>query len=171
MGQHEVEQNFNQQELQAFMSAVLDDLRALDYMIDHDLIESGTNRIGAEQEMFLVDRDLRPAPLAMEVLAGISDSLSGRARQVCRCLQYRSGDHRAGAGRGRQLADSVWQTALARDETRALSAFRGRALAHSTRAQHADARWIRRALAENFRARIAARSSHAVSPNHDHLAE
>ena len=44
------------------MSAVLDDLRALDYMIDHDLIESGINRVGAEQEMFLVDRDLRPAP-------------------------------------------------------------------------------------------------------------
>jgi len=55
------------------MSAVLDDLRALDYMIEHDMIETGTNRIGAEQEMFLVDRDLRPAPLAMEVLEGISD--------------------------------------------------------------------------------------------------
>ena len=74
MGQHEVEQGFNQEHLRAFMSAVLDDLRALDFMIDHDLIESGTNRIGAEQEMFLVDRDLRPAPLAMEVLEGITDS-------------------------------------------------------------------------------------------------
>src|SRR5437763_12077399 len=74
MGQHEVEQNFDRQQLQAFMSAVLDDLRTLDYMIDHDMIESGTNRIGAEQEMFLVDRDLRPAPLVMEVLKGISDT-------------------------------------------------------------------------------------------------
>ena len=74
MGQHEVEQHFDQENLQAFMSAVLDDLRALEYMIEHDMIESGTNRVGAEQEMFLVDRDLRPAPLAMDVLAGITDS-------------------------------------------------------------------------------------------------
>ena len=74
MGQHEVEQHFDQEKLQAFMSAVLDDLRALEYMIEHDMIESGTNRVGAEQEMFLVDRDLRPAPLAMDVLAGITDS-------------------------------------------------------------------------------------------------
>lgn len=55
------------------MSAVLDDLRALDYMIDHDCIESGVHRVGAEQEMFLVDCNLRPAPLAVEVLDGIND--------------------------------------------------------------------------------------------------
>ncbi len=55
------------------MSAVLDDLRALDYMIDHDCIESGVHRMGAEQEMFLVDRNLRPAPLAVEVLEGLDE--------------------------------------------------------------------------------------------------
>jgi CBS domain-containing protein len=74
MGQHEVEQQFDQYKLQAFMSAVLDDLRALDYLIEHDRIESGVHRIGAEQEMFLVDRDLRPAPISMELLDGFSDS-------------------------------------------------------------------------------------------------
>lgn len=55
------------------MGAVLSDLRALDYMINHDLIESGVHRLGAEQEMFLIDRSLRPAPLAMEVLAGLNE--------------------------------------------------------------------------------------------------
>lgn len=55
------------------MSAVLDDLRALDYMIDHDCIESNVHRVGAEQEMFLVDRNLRPAPLAVEVLDRIGE--------------------------------------------------------------------------------------------------
>ena len=74
MGQHEVEQEFDQYKLQAFMSAVLDDLRALDYLIEHDRIESGVRRIGAEQEMFLVDRDLRPAPISMELLDGFSES-------------------------------------------------------------------------------------------------
>src|SRR6476660_6292214 len=73
MGQHEEEQQFDQYKLQAFMSAVLDDLRALDYLIDHDQIESGVHRIGAEQEMFLVDRDLRPAPISMELLDGLSE--------------------------------------------------------------------------------------------------
>jgi len=70
MGQHEVEKTFDQHKLQAFMSAVLDDLRALDYMIEHDLIESGVRRVGAEQEMFVVDQNLRPAPIAMEILNG-----------------------------------------------------------------------------------------------------
>lgn len=55
------------------MSAVLDDLRALDYMIEHDRIESGVHRVGAEQEMFLVDRNLRPAPLAVEVLDSLDE--------------------------------------------------------------------------------------------------
>ncbi len=73
MGQHEVEQQFDQRKLQAFMSAVLDDLRALDYMIDHDAIEAGVRRIGGEQEMFLVDQNLRPAPIAMQVLEGTTE--------------------------------------------------------------------------------------------------
>jgi CBS domain-containing protein/gamma-glutamyl:cysteine ligase YbdK (ATP-grasp superfamily) len=73
MGQHQAEQEFDERNVQAFMSAVLDDLRALDYMIDHGCIESGVHRMGAEQEMFLVDRNLRPAPLAVEVLDGIDE--------------------------------------------------------------------------------------------------
>src|SRR5215831_2435711 len=73
MGQHHVEQQFDQHQLQAFMSALLNDLRALDYMIEHDAIERGVKRVGAEQEMFLVDHNLRPAPIATEVLAGMSE--------------------------------------------------------------------------------------------------
>ena len=55
------------------MSAIFDDLRALNYLIEHDGIESGVYRMGAEQEMFLVDQNLRPAPLAVEVLERLSD--------------------------------------------------------------------------------------------------
>ncbi len=73
MGQHDVDQEIDESKLQAFMVALLDDLRALDYMIDHDQIESGVHRVGAEQEMFLIDRNLRPAPLALEVLDGLKD--------------------------------------------------------------------------------------------------
>jgi CBS domain-containing protein len=73
MGQHEVEHACDQRKLQSFMGALLDDLRALDYLIEHDRIESGVRRVGAEQEMFLVDQDLRPAPIAMEVLNGAAE--------------------------------------------------------------------------------------------------
>ena len=67
MGEHNVE-HFDEKSAQAFMGALLEDLRALDYMIDDGRLESGVTRIGAEQEMFLVDRNLRPAPLSLEVL-------------------------------------------------------------------------------------------------------
>ena len=68
MGDHNVEQELDELKVQMFMKALLDDLRALDYMLDNDLIESGVRRIGAEQEMFLVDENLRPAPVSVEVL-------------------------------------------------------------------------------------------------------
>jgi CBS domain-containing protein/gamma-glutamyl:cysteine ligase YbdK (ATP-grasp superfamily) len=74
MGEHNVEQQFDQAKLQAFTKALLDDLRALDYMLDNNKIESGVRRIGAEQEMFLIDRNLRPAPVAAEVLKQAKDS-------------------------------------------------------------------------------------------------
>jgi len=55
------------------MKALLEDLRALEQMLDAGLIESGVRRVGAEQEMFLVDRGMRPAPVAVEVLKRVGD--------------------------------------------------------------------------------------------------
>jgi CBS domain-containing protein len=74
MGTHQVEQDYDELKLQAFMSALLDDLRALDYLIEHDKIEAGKYRVGAEQELFVVDRNMRPAPLALEVLKSTNDA-------------------------------------------------------------------------------------------------
>jgi len=73
MGEHNVEQEVDQKKSQAFMKAVLDDLRALAFMLEHGGVESGVTRIGAEQEMFLIDRELRPAPLSLEVLEQTRD--------------------------------------------------------------------------------------------------
>jgi len=55
------------------MRSLLDDLRALELMLEGGLVEEGVRRIGAEQEMFLVDAHLRPAHVAPEVLERISD--------------------------------------------------------------------------------------------------
>ena len=52
----------------SFMKALLRDMRALETMLDKGMFETRNRRIGAEQEMFLVDRDLRPAPVAAEIL-------------------------------------------------------------------------------------------------------
>jgi CBS domain-containing protein/gamma-glutamyl:cysteine ligase YbdK (ATP-grasp superfamily) len=74
MGDHNVSQEPSEQESNAFMRALLNDLAALDRMIATGQIESGIRRIGAEQEMFLVDRYLRPLPVAAEVLKQAGDS-------------------------------------------------------------------------------------------------
>jgi CBS domain-containing protein len=74
MGEHRVEEHVNEQKAQAFMKALLEDLRALAFMLDDKRVESGVTRIGAEQEMFLIDRYLRPAPVSLEVLKDANDS-------------------------------------------------------------------------------------------------
>lgn len=73
MGEHNVEQKLNERKLHEFTQALLADLRALAFMLEQGCIESGTRRIGAEQEMFIVDRNLQPASLAMEVLNRAGD--------------------------------------------------------------------------------------------------
>jgi CBS domain-containing protein len=56
-----------------FTRRVLEDLRAFQRMHDEDLFEAGVRRIGAEQEMFLVDRHGRPALLSPEILETLDD--------------------------------------------------------------------------------------------------
>jgi CBS domain-containing protein/gamma-glutamyl:cysteine ligase YbdK (ATP-grasp superfamily) len=73
MGEQDVNQVLDERQQRAYMKALLDDLRALELMLEGDVMESGVRRIGAEQEMFLVDSNLGPAPVAEEVLARVND--------------------------------------------------------------------------------------------------
>jgi CBS domain-containing protein len=73
MGEQDVNQELDEHQQRAYMKALLDDLSALELMLEGDLLESGVRRIGSEQEMFLVDSNLGPAPLGEEVLARIND--------------------------------------------------------------------------------------------------
>ena len=83
MGNHEVHTAIDQAKLQAFMKALLDDLRALAFIMEAGKVESGVRRVGAEQEMFLVDREMRPAPLALDVLRRAKDQrLTSRDRTI-----------------------------------------------------------------------------------------
>lgn len=62
------------EESHAFVKSLLGDVRALERMLkEGTLFETAPRRIGAEQEMFLVDAARRPALLALEVLDAVGD--------------------------------------------------------------------------------------------------
>ena len=73
MGQQQVRDETAPRELRAFIRALLDDLRALRQIIAAGLIETDTRRVGAEQELFLVNPAWRPAPVAESLLKRITD--------------------------------------------------------------------------------------------------
>lgn len=62
-------------ERQAFMRRLLQDVRALEKLLQTDRVERGVRRIGAEQELFILDSSLRPAPLATEILHTLNEPL------------------------------------------------------------------------------------------------
>jgi CBS domain-containing protein len=57
----------------AYMGHLVDDLKALERMLADGKFESGVTRIGAEQELCLIDYALRPAMLGMELLKSLDD--------------------------------------------------------------------------------------------------
>ena len=73
MAQQDVGQASTPEQLRAFIKSLLNDLRALEKMIASGMIESGVRRIGAEQELFLVNSGWRPASIGTEVLKRIDD--------------------------------------------------------------------------------------------------
>ena len=73
MGEKDIRIELDSSELRVFTQALLRDVRALEHMLEHGSIESGVRRIGLEQELFLVDDEWRPAPIAVEALERIED--------------------------------------------------------------------------------------------------
>lgn len=69
MGEQKVSLLKDKKQMHRFVKALLMDVRALEYMIDNDWFEKGITRIGAEQEMCMVQTaNFKPAPIATEVL-------------------------------------------------------------------------------------------------------
>ncbi len=66
MGEQKVHLLDDQEELRAFIRALLDDVKALDHMLKNDWFESDVLRIGAEQEMVLVDLENHKAALVAQ---------------------------------------------------------------------------------------------------------
>jgi CBS domain-containing protein len=73
MGDKEVTSEYGNHEMREFTLAVLNDLRTLEAMLTDGQIESGIRRIGAEQEIFLIDHAMHPAPVVDEVISRAQD--------------------------------------------------------------------------------------------------
>ena len=63
MGLQQISESADHNEMRRFVKSLLEDVHALERMLSDGKIETGTRRIGAEQEMFLVDRALQPTKL------------------------------------------------------------------------------------------------------------
>ena len=73
MGEHATVQGSDDARRGLFMKSVITDFHVLEQMLKLGLIESGIERIGAEQEMFLVDREAQPSCVASQILKRIGD--------------------------------------------------------------------------------------------------
>lgn len=74
MGDKKVSIEQDESRMRQFTKAVLNDLQALEKMLAGGQMEEDVLRIGAEQEMFLVDSAMHPAPLILEVLGAAKDA-------------------------------------------------------------------------------------------------
>ena len=73
MGSLNVKLASSQKDVNAFTHLLLQDVQALRRMLEEDWFEKDTIRIGAEQELCLVDEHFKPAPRAMEILEKLND--------------------------------------------------------------------------------------------------
>jgi len=73
MGDKVVTSRYDEVHMREFTRTVLNDLQALETLLANGLLEEGVSRIGAEQEMFLVDSSLHPSPIVSEVIEEARD--------------------------------------------------------------------------------------------------
>lgn len=73
MGDTRVKLAESNEQLQKFMKNVLKDLRALEKMLEEDWFETDPIRIGAEQELCLIDRNAKPFLGADDILKKLND--------------------------------------------------------------------------------------------------
>jgi len=73
MGDQDVRESSDDRAMRSFMKALLNDVRAFEALLDTDQFETGVRRIGAEQEMFLVDSACRPVCSALDVIELLND--------------------------------------------------------------------------------------------------
>ncbi|MBK7642554.1 MAG: CBS domain-containing protein [Planctomycetes bacterium] len=71
MGENQITEQLDHAEMRGYVRALLEDVHALERMLAEGLFETGVRRIGAEQELFLVDSNLRPKASVLQVLKAL----------------------------------------------------------------------------------------------------
>lgn len=105
MGEQDVREQSKAEEIRVFLRHLLKDVRAFEQMLEEERFETGVRRIGAEQELFLVDQHWRPAPIATEVLEALADPRF--TTELARFnLEFNLDPHEFG---GSCLRDMEWQ--------------------------------------------------------------
>ena len=74
MGSQSVIAIKTQKDRKDFVLHLLNDIEAFEFMIQNNLFETGIQRVGAEQEICIVDKDFRPSTKALEILEKINDT-------------------------------------------------------------------------------------------------
>lgn len=73
MGTQKVKPINTPKERKEFLFYLLNDIKALEKMVEDDVFEKGIVRIGAEQELCIVNNDFRPSNKSLELLEKIDD--------------------------------------------------------------------------------------------------
>lgn len=73
MGEEINSTTFSPEMRKQFANELIDDLKALEYMVDHQMFDTGPQRIGVEQELCLINYALRPEMNALKVLEALND--------------------------------------------------------------------------------------------------
>ncbi|MGB5363101.1 MAG: CBS domain-containing protein, partial [Aureibaculum sp.] len=73
MGSHAVKAITSQKERKKFVYHLLNDVKALEKMVQDDLFEKGIQRVGAEQELCIVNKNYRPSFNALKILDKLND--------------------------------------------------------------------------------------------------
>lgn len=68
MGEQSVRGGHDEAVRRAFTQAILEEIKALEKMLEAGAFETGVRCMGVEQEMFLVDASCRPAPCSLKIL-------------------------------------------------------------------------------------------------------
>ena len=69
MGTQTVSQFSDREQKHHFIRSLLNDIRSLEYMLEHDWFEKAITRFGSELEMVLIDKStLKPRNIAMDVI-------------------------------------------------------------------------------------------------------
>ena len=73
MGHQQVKEIASLADQQLYLSHLLDDIEAIEVMLTEGMFEKGVSRVGAEQELCLVNKNFRPAKTALKILDRIED--------------------------------------------------------------------------------------------------